>query len=264
MKERADKLIVQNGLASSRERAKALIMAGQVFVGTQRVDKAGEMLDVDDELTLKGEGLKYVSRGGYKLEKILDQHGINLEDKICCDIGSSTGGFTDCMLQYGAKKVYAIDVGYNQLAYSLRVDPRVVVMERTNIRTLDPEVIQDPIYFISIDVSFIGLELVLPVAEKILDENGKMAVLIKPQFEAGKENVGKGGIVRDPKVHRAVLNKIKDLVESLHLHFHGLTFSPIKGTSGNVEFLMYLSKYPSDFNVDEQIQWLYERSKKGL
>lgn len=264
MKERADKLLVKKGLASSRERAKALIMAGQVYVGTQRVDKAGETLDINDDLVIKGEGLKYVSRGGYKLEKILDQYDIDLKDKVCCDIGSSTGGFTDCMLQYGAKKVYAIDVGYNQLAYSLRVDPRVVVMERTNIRTLDPTMIDDPIDFISIDVSFIGLELVLPVAEKILDENGKLAVLIKPQFEAGKEKVGKGGIVRDPKVHREVLNKIKDLVGSLHLYFHGLTFSPIKGATGNIEFLMYLSKHPSDFNVDEQIQWLYERSKKGL
>lgn len=230
--------MVQQGLATSRERAKALIMAGQVYVGTQRVDKAGEMLEMDDELSIKGEGLKYVSRGGYKLEKIIDQHDINLENKICCDIGASTGGFTDCMLQYGAKKVYAIDVGYNQLAYSLRVDPRVVVLERTNIRTLDLKLIKDEIDFLTIDVSFIGLELVLPIAEQILGENGEMAVLIKPQFEAGKDKVGKGGIVRDSKVHREVLIKMKDLVSSLNLYFHGLTFSPIKGATGNVEFLI--------------------------
>lgn len=242
MKERADVLLVKKNLAPSREKAKTMIMAGEAFIGTERIAKAGQMIDADAEIRVKGHSLKYVSRGGFKLEKIIENCGIDLTDKVCMDIGSSTGGFTDCMLTHGARKVYAVDVGYNQLAYSLRVDPRVVVMERTNVRYLDAEDLDDAMDFISIDVSFISLELVLPKAVSYLSETGKIAALIKPQFEAGKGKVGKGGIVSDPEIHREVLNKIQDLVADLGMYPEVLTFSPIQGATGNTEFLMLMTK----------------------
>lgn len=242
MKERADVLLVKKNLAPSREKAKTMIMAGEAFIGTERIAKAGQMIDVEAEISVKGHSLKYVSRGGFKLEKIIENCGIDLTDKVCMDIGSSTGGFTDCMLAHGARKVYAVDVGYNQLAYSLRVDPRVVVMERTNVRYLDAEELDDAMDFISIDVSFISLELVLPKAVSYLSETGKIAALIKPQFEAGKNKVGKGGIVSDPEVHREVLNKIHHLVHDLGIYPEVLTFSPIQGATGNTEFLMLMTK----------------------
>ena len=242
MKERADVLLVKKNLAPSREKAKTMIMAGEAFIGTERIAKAGQMIDVDAEIRVKGHSLKYVSRGGFKLEKIIENCGIDLTYKVCMDIGSSTGGFTDCMLAHGARKVYAVDVGYNQLAYSLRVDPRVVVMERTNVRYLDAEDLDDAMDFISIDVSFISLELVLPKAVSYLSETGKIAALIKPQFEAGKGKVGKGGIISDPEIHREVLNKIHDLVADLGMYPEVLTFSPIQGATGNTEFLMLMTK----------------------
>lgn len=262
MKERADVLIYDRGLAPSREKAKTLIMAGEVFIGSERIEKAGQMLSTDVELRIKGRSLKYVSRGGFKLEKIIKDNRIDLTDKICIDIGSSTGGFTDCMLQHGAKKVYAIDVGYNQLDYRLRVDPRVVVMERTNIRKLDPSIISDSIDFISIDVSFISLELVLPLAVDLLGEGGQICALIKPQFEAGKEKVGKGGIVRKPEVHKEVLESMVALVEREGLFFSNLTFSPIKGSSGNVEFLMLLETNETGFSMSGYINQLLEMTRR--
>ncbi|MDO5036914.1 MAG: TlyA family RNA methyltransferase [Tissierellia bacterium] len=259
MKKRADLLVVDQGLAPSREKAKALIMAGQIFYDQVRVDKAGDLLDPQTPLELRGQGLRYVSRGGLKLEKILEKTQIDLKGKVCVDIGASTGGFTDCMLQHGAQKVYAIDVGYNQLDYRLREDDRVVVMERTNIRYLDREKIQDPIDFISIDVSFIGLNLVLPVAQDILSPKGQIAALIKPQFEAGKDKVGKKGVIRDPRVHREVLEKMVDLVAQEGLFFEDLVVSPIKGQEGNTEFLMLLSHRDTAFNVDQRIHELIKK-----
>ena len=242
MKERADVLLVKKKLAPSREKAKTMIMAGEAFIGTERIAKAGQMIDAEAEIRVKGHSLKYVSRGGFKLEKIIENCAIDLTDKVCMDIGSSTGGFTDCMLSHGARKVYAVDVGYNQLAYSLRVDPRVVVMERTNVRYLDAEDLADAMDFISIDVSFISLELVLPKAVSYLSETGKIAALIKPQFEAGKGKVGKGGIVTDPAIHREVLEKMHHLVTELGMYPEVLTFSPIQGATGNTEFLMLMTK----------------------
>lgn len=262
MKQRADVLIYEKGLAPSREKAKTLIMAGEVFVGTERVSKAGELLSVDADITIKGRSLKYVSRGGFKLEKIMHTHKITLDNKVCMDIGSSTGGFTDCMLQHGAKKVYAVDVGYNQLDYKLRSDPRVIVMEKTNIRHLDINLIEDQIDFISIDVSFIGLDLVLPIAVELLSPGGQICALIKPQFEAGKENVGKGGIVRNPNIHRQVLEKMIDLVEREGMYFENLTFSPIKGATGNIEFLMLLSTESTEFKPRKYLNTLLELTRR--
>lgn len=238
---RADLLVYEQGLASSREKAKRLIMAGLVVHGSERIDKPGQLLNREDQLRLKGQ-MKYVSRGGYKLEKILENEKIDLKEKVCIDIGASTGGFTDCMLQHGAKKVYCIDVGYNQLDYSLRQNPQVVNMEKVNIRHLDPETFAEKADFISIDVSFISLELVLDVARDLLKDQGQICALVKPQFEAGKDKVGKGGIVRDPKVHLEVLNKMAGLFKDLDLDVEKLTPSPIHGTKGNIEFLALLKK----------------------
>ncbi|MGI5949655.1 TlyA family RNA methyltransferase [Peptoniphilus sp.] len=250
-KVRADVLLVEKGIIDSREKAKRLIMEGKVFVGTQRVDKPGEQLKDDVTFNVKGLEDTFVSRGGHKLEKMIKKHSICLDGKYCVDIGASTGGFTECMLKYGAKKVYAIDVGYNQLDYKLRIDDRVVSMEKTNIRYLDFDLIEEPIDFISIDVSFISLELVLPVASKLMSENSSIVALIKPQFEAGKDKVGKGGIVRDKNVHIEVLKKIYDLVKELNLNIVDITNSPIKGTNGNIEFLIYIKNYGDDeFNFD--------------
>jgi ftsJ-like methyltransferase len=241
-KKRADVLLVEKGLIDSREKAKRLIMEGKVFIGTNRVAKPGEQLKEDVKIYIKGIENTFVSRGGHKLEKMIKDYDIDLRDSVCVDIGASTGGFTECMLKYGAKKVYAIDVGYNQLDYKLRTDDRVVSLERTNIRYFDTDLILEDVDFISIDVSFISLELVLPVAKEILSRKGKIVALIKPQFEAGKGKVGKGGIVRDEKVHIEVIDKIINLVRDLNFNIIAITNSPIKGTSGNIEFLIYLSK----------------------
>lgn len=249
-KVRADVLIVQKGLAKSREQAKRMIMAGDAIAGTMRIDKPGELLDSDAEIRIKENSIKYVSRGGYKLEKILDTFDIDLQDKTTMDIGSSTGGFTDCMLQHGAKKVYAIDVGYNQLAYSLRIDERVVVMEKTNFRTMDVGIINDRIDFISIDVSFISLKHIFPNASKLISGTGYICALIKPQFEAGKEKVGKKGVVRDEKVHEEVIENVLGLAKEEGLYPVKLTYSPIRGQEGNIEFLVLLQKENSEYNFD--------------
>ncbi|SHG98250.1 23S rRNA (cytidine1920-2'-O)/16S rRNA (cytidine1409-2'-O)-methyltransferase [Anaerosphaera aminiphila DSM 21120] len=238
VKERADVLLVNKDLAPSREKAKRLIMSGEVFIGTQRVEKPGQLINIDEDITIKSNSLKYVSRGGFKLEKAINLYNLNLKDLTCMDIGASTGGFTQCMLFNGAKKVYAIDVGYNQLDYSLRIDDRVISMEKTNIRTFDRSKIAEPIDFISIDVSFISLELVLPKAVELLREDGKIVALIKPQFEAGRDKVGKKGIVRDNTVHKEVIEKVINIARDLNLRILGLTYSPIKGATGNVEFLI--------------------------
>ena len=242
-KERLDVLLVKKGLASSREKAKAIIMSGIVFVDGQREDKAGSTFDEKQEIIVKGKTLKYVSRGGLKLEKAMKNFDIVLKDKVCMDVGASTVGFTDCMLQNGAKKVYAIDVGYGQLDYKLRIDPRVVNMEKCNIRYLDFSLIEEPIDFISIDVSFISLKLVFPVAAKLLEETGgSLVCLVKPQFEAGREQVGKKGIVRDRNVHAEVIRNVIGYAGENGLCPQGLTYSPVTGAKGNIEYLLYLSK----------------------
>lgn len=241
-KERLDVLLVNRGLFESREKAKTAIMAGQIFMGTVCVDKAGTKVPIDADLSVKGNTLPYVSRGGLKLEKALQLYPIDLTDAVMVDIGASTGGFTDCALQNGAAKVFAIDVGYNQLAWSLRQDKRVITMEKQNIRTVTPEQLGELVDFISIDVAFISLDKVLPVAVTLLKDTGSLVALIKPQFEAGREKVGKGGIVRDPATHAEVLTRILNVAEEVGLHLHGVTYSPIKGTEGNIEFLGYFKK----------------------
>ncbi len=243
MKERLDVLLVKQGLAESREKAKAIIMSGNVFVDGQREDKAGSTFDEEKvEITVKGNTLKYVSRGGLKLEKAIDKFGVNVQDAVCMDIGASTGGFTDCMLQNGATKVYSVDVGHGQLAWKLRNDERVVCMEKTNFRYLTREDIADDLDFASVDVSFISLTKILLPARNLLKDNGKMVCLIKPQFEAGKEKVGKKGVVRDEKVHVEVIEKIFDFIDILDFEFLALDYSPIKGPEGNIEYLIYIEK----------------------
>lgn len=242
MKERLDVLLVKRGLAPSREKAKAMIMEGNVFVGHNREDKAGSTFPEDCEIEIHGNTLKYVSRGGLKLEKAMTHFGVVLEEKVCMDIGASTGGFTDCMLQNGAKKVYSVDVGYGQFAWKLRQDARVVCMEKTNIRYVTPEDIDDVLDFASVDVSFISLTKVLPPARALLKENGEMVCLIKPQFEAGREKVGKKGVVRDRKVHEEVVEKIITFALENGFSVRALEFSPIKGPEGNIEYLVYLEK----------------------
>ena len=243
MKERLDILLVKQGLAESREKAKAVIMAGEVFVQGQREDKAGAMFDESKvTITVKGSSLRYVSRGGLKLEKAMACFPITLEDDICMDIGSSTGGFTDCMLQNGAKKVYSVDVGHGQLAWKLRQDERVVCMEKTNFRYLTREQIADDLDFASVDVSFISLTKILLPAWRLLKCGGQMVCLIKPQFEAGREKVGKKGVVRHPAVHREVIAKVMDFAALLHFSVLGLTWSPIKGPEGNIEYLIFIQK----------------------
>ena len=260
-KKRADVLLVEKGLIDSREKAKRLIMEGKVFIGTERVEKPGMQLKDDVKIHIKGLEDTFVSRGGHKLEKMIDDYGIELSDAVCVDIGASTGGFTHCMLKHGAKKVYAIDVGYNQLDYKLRMDERVVSLERTNIRYFDTDLISEEVDFVSIDVSFISLELVLPVAKKICGEKGEIVALIKPQFEAGKGKIGKGGIVRDKKVHIEVIEKIIELAKELELNIIAITNSPIKGTSGNIEFLIYLSNCEEGtdkFDASDLVKKAYE------
>ena len=250
-KERLDVLLVQQGLANSRELAKAYIMAGNVYVDGQKEDKAGTKVAVTAKLEVKGNQMKYVSRGGYKLEQAMDVFGIRLDGKICLDIGASTGGFTDCMLQNGASKVYAIDVGYGQFAWKLRNDERVVCLEKTNVRYVTHEQVPDEGDFASIDVSFISLTKVLPAVLGVLGEKGQLVCLIKPQFEAGREKVGKKGVVRDSSVHREVIEMIVEYVRTQSLGILGLDFSPIKGPEGNIEYLIYLDKSRSGMHEDE-------------
>lgn len=243
MKERLDVLLVKCGLAQSREKAKAMIMSGNVFVNGEREDKAGAAFDeTKARIEVKGPTLKYVSRGGLKLEKAMDVFGVDVDGCVCMDIGASTGGFTDCMLQNGAVKVFAVDVGYGQLAWKLRTDERVVCMEKTNIRYVTPENIGEPLDFASVDVSFISLTKVLPVARTLLKPDGRMVCLIKPQFEAGREKVGKKGVVRDPRVHEEVIQKIVSHVLSIGFDVLNLDFSPVKGPEGNIEYLIYIQK----------------------
>lgn len=242
MKERLDVLLVKRGLAESREKAKAIIMAGNVFVGNNREDKAGSTFDEKVEITVKGNTLKYVSRGGLKLEKAIEQYGVSVEGKICMDVGSSTGGFTDCMLQNGAVKVYSVDVGTNQLAWKLRQDERVVSMEKTNIRYLTRDQIDDDIQFASIDVSFISLTKVLGPVRELLEDNGEIVCLIKPQFEAGREKVGKKGVVREKSVHIEVIEMVMSFAKSIGFEVLNLDYSPIKGPEGNIEYLMQIKK----------------------
>lgn len=243
MKERLDVLLVQEGYAASREKAKAIIMAGDVFVDGQREDKAGTTFDPSKiKLEVRGSTLPYVSRGGLKLEKAIRQFGLLLSDKICMDIGASTGGFTDCMLQNGAKKVYSVDVGHGQLDWKLRNDNRVVCMEKTNFRYMVPEDIEDEPDFASVDVSFISLTKILLPARALLKDDGEMVCLIKPQFEAGKEKVGKKGVVKEPAVHEEVIRKVVDFADLLGFEILHLDFSPIKGPEGNIEYLVHLRK----------------------
>ena len=243
MKERLDVLLVSQGLAASREKAKAIIMSGNVLVNGQREDKAGTMIDVKAEITVKGGQLKYVSRGGLKLEKAMSHFDLTLEGRVCMDVGASTGGFTDCMLQNGAVKVYSVDVGHGQLDWKLRNDPRVVCMEKTNIRYVTPEDLGEPIDFSSIDVSFISLTKVLPAVKALMEPEGELACLIKPQFEAGREKVGKKGVVRDPAVHEEVIRMIVSFASGIALWPENIDYSPIKGPEGNIEYLIYLRKY---------------------
>ena len=242
MKERLDVLLVQRGHAASREKAKAVIMAGCVYVNGQKEDKAGSMFDCAAEIEVRGNTLRYVSRGGLKLEKAMKNFGVELEGKVCMDVGASTGGFTDCMLQNGAVKVYSIDVGYGQLDWKLRNDPRVVCMEKTNIRYVTPEDIGEPVDFSSIDVSFISLTKVLEPIRDYLTEDGEIVALIKPQFEAGREKVGKKGVVREKSTHHEVIEKVTSYAASIGFDILEIEFSPIKGPEGNIEYLVHLKK----------------------
>jgi 23S rRNA (cytidine1920-2'-O)/16S rRNA (cytidine1409-2'-O)-methyltransferase len=240
-KKRLDVVMVERGLAESRQKAQAVIMAGQVFVDEQRVDKAGAPVTEAQKVEVRGKTLPYVSRGGLKLEKAMQLWPIELHGAVCADIGASTGGFTDCMLQNGAQKVYAVDVGYNQLDYRLRTHPQVVCMERTNARYLTQEQIPDPLDFFSVDVSFISLNLILPALRPLMKENGEGVCLVKPQFEAGKDKVGKKGVVRDPAVHLEVLEHFLEHTAHAGFTVKDITFSPIRGPEGNIEYLGYLS-----------------------
>lgn len=263
---RLDVYLTEKGLTQSRERAKSLIMAGQVYIKNQKCDKAGTMLDEDEtEVEIRGEQLKYVSRGGLKLEKAMQEFPIDLNNKTTMDIGASTGGFTDCMLQNGAKKVFAVDVGYGQFAWKLRQDPRVVNMERTNIRYVTPENIGEPIDFASIDVSFISLKLVLPPAYNLLSPDGEIVALIKPQFEAGRSQVGKKGVVRDKNVHLEVVRTVLDFAVSSGFSVLGLSYSPIKGPEGNIEYLAFLKKSDTPQNItNEKIETIVNSSHDRL
>lgn len=251
-KERADVLCVSQGLFESREKAKRAIMAGIVYNDSTRIDKPGEKIDTTAELRIKGKTMPYVSRGGLKLEKAIKELNFNVEDKVMLDIGSSTGGFTDCALQNGAKYVYALDVGTNQLAWKLRIDDRVKVIEQTNFRNCTKEMFTLPVERASIDVSFISLTLILPTLAKIIEKNGEVCALIKPQFEAGKEKVGKGGIVKDKKVHLEVVEKIYLFANSIGFSVKNISFSPITGGEGNIEYLMIL-KYTKDTILNQKI-----------
>lgn len=263
---RLDILVTERGLAESREKAKTLIMAGQVYVDGQKADKPGDTFSDDAAVEVRGKGLPYVSRGGLKLEKAMREFGLQLQGRTCMDIGASTGGFTDCMLQNGAQRVYSVDVGYGQLAWSLRTDPRVVNLERTNARYLTREQVPEEIGFFSVDVSFISLTLILPAVRPLLAEHGQAVCLIKPQFEAGREKVGKKGVVRDKAVHEEVIEKIRSFALENGFSVLGLTFSPVKGPEGNIEYLIYLerSEAPSQGEQVPSAQQVVEESHRAL
>ena len=250
---RLDVAVFEKGFAPSREKAKAIIMAGLVYVNNQKVDKAGTEIKEDDVLEVRGNTLKYVSRGGLKLEKAMQEFPITLREKICMDVGASTGGFTDCMLQNGAVKVYAVDVGYGQLAWSLRTDERVVNMERTNVRNVTLDMLAEPIEFFSVDVSFISLHHIFPVAQAITTPDAMGVCLVKPQFEAGREKVGKNGVVRDPATHREVLHNAMGYAAANGFVVRGLDFSPVKGPEGNIEYLMFVQKSEQPGVLDDSV-----------
>lgn len=255
MKKRIDQLIVEKGLAPSREKAKALIMSGVVYINEQKVLKAGEEFEETSEIKIT-ESLRYVSRGGLKLEKAINLFAVDLKGKVCADIGASTGGFTDCMLQNGAKKVYSVDVGYGQLAWTLRQDNRVVCLERTNARYLNNEIIKDKLSFYSMDVSFISVKLIIPVLAELVEPDAEAVILIKPQFEAGRNKVGKNGVVRDKDTHIAVINDILSFLIKNNYGIKGLTYSPVKGPKGNIEFLVYakLNAESNPFDIDSVVE----------
>lgn len=262
MKERLDILLVRQGFAPSREKARAIIMTGNVFVDGQREDKAGAAFEESKvHIEVKGDTPKYCSRGGLKLEKAMKEFQISLNGMVCMDIGASTGGFTDCMLQSGASKVYSVDVGHGQLAWKLRNDERVVCMEKTNFRYMKPEDIEDKLDFASVDVSFISLTKILIPARNLLKENGRMACLIKPQFEAGREKVGKKGVVREPEIHEDVIRKIITYADMIGFEVKNLTFSPIKGPEGNIEYLVYLEKKE---HIEETVSALEEAEAEKM
>ena len=266
MKKRLDVLLVEQGLADSREKAKAIIMSGIVYVDNNKEDKAGTTFDETAKIEVRGNTLKYVSRGGLKLEKAMDHFGVELAGKVCMDVGASTGGFTDCMLQNGAVKVYSVDVGHGQLAWKLRNDERVVCMEKTNIRYVTPEDIDDKIEFASIDVSFISLTKVLPAVKELLTDSGEIVCLIKPQFEAGREKVGKKGVVRDKAVHEEVIKMVIDYAISIGFEVLNLEFSPVKGPEGNIEYLLHLQKHTEGTyeNVPFEIKNIVDKAHETL
>ena len=264
MKERLDVMMVNRGLAESREKAKAIIMSGIVYVDNIKEDKAGSTFDEKAQIEVRGNTLKYVSRGGLKLEKAMDCFGVSLAGKVAMDVGSSTGGFTDCMLQNGAVKVYSVDVGHGQLAWKLRNDERVVCMEKTKIRYVTPDDIEDRIEFASIDVSFISLTKVLPPVKELLTDDGEIVCLIKPQFEAGREKVGKKGVVRDQKVHVEVVEMIVDFARQIGFKTLDLSYSPIKGPEGNIEYLLYITKDQTKENKEFDIKAMVEESHRSL
>ena len=250
-KERLDVLLMERGLSESRTKAQAVIMSGEVYVDGQKADKPGASYDLEAKIEVRGSVCPYVSRGGLKLEKALRDFGVDPTGYVCSDSGASTGGFTDCLLQQGAAKVFAIDVGYGQLAWKIRQDPRVVCMERTNIRYVKPEDLGEPLDLSVVDVSFISLKIVLPAIQALLKPTGQVLCLIKPQFEAGKEKVGKKGVVRDPAVHLEVLQAFVDLARDLGFTIRNLTYSPVKGPEGNIEFLGHLSMEPGEDRVPD-------------
>lgn len=264
MKIRLDQYLCQHGLAQSRERAKALIMAGIVFVNEEKSDKPGNMIDEQAHVEVRGHDIGYVSRGGLKLEKAMQVFPVSPSEKVCMDIGASTGGFTDCMLQNGAKKVYAVDVGYGQLAWKLRCDERVKNMERTNIRHVTPEMLEEPVEFFSVDVSFISLKHIFPVAAAVTTADAQGVCLVKPQFEAGKEKVGKKGVVREAQTHREVLHQAIAYALENGFSVLGLDHSPIKGPEGNIEFLMYVKKQGDAQPSQEEIASVVEQAHQNL
>lgn len=264
MKKRLDVLLVEQGLADSREKAKAIIMSGIVYVDNNKEDKAGTTFEETAKVEVRGNTLKYVSRGGLKLEKAMNNFGVTLDGKVCMDVGASTGGFTDCMLQNGAVKVYSVDVGHGQLAWKLRNDERVVCMEKTNIRYVTPEDIDDRVEFAYIDVSFISLTKVLPAVKELMTENGEIVCLIKPQFEAGREKVGKKGVVRELSTHIEVVQMIVDYVRNNGFRTLDLSYSPIKGPEGNIEYLLYMTKDESRENAEFDIKALVSESHDML
>ena len=264
-KQRLDAELVSRGIIQSRERAKAEIMAGKVYVNGQKADKAGELVTPADNIEFRGEQLKYVSRGGLKLEKAIELYGFRLDGKVCMDVGASTGGFTDCMLQSGASKVYSVDVGYGQLAWNLRQSEKVVNLERTNIRYITKEQVPDTVDFVSIDVSFISLGLVIPVLPPLLADDAMMVCLVKPQFEAGREKVGKHGVVRAPATHIEVLEHAVGFAKKSGFGIVGIEFSPIKGPQGNIEYLMVLSRSKPELDISgDDIRKLVESSHDEL